>query len=425
VAGKMAGLNLEVSFKTDVGMRRDHNEDSCISDVFLDPEIGKMAILGIADGMGGFTRGEAASSIAISSVRDFFREKPIERLVIEEKLRKSFERVGEQILSMSRVESERSGTTFTVGIYAENNLHIAHVGDTRAYLIREGSIRQITEDHSWVEEQVGKGLMTSEQALASPYRNVLTRSIGTGEDSAPDFFHIELKHGDHVVFCSDGLSNMIADREILHLATSSPDLNRACEDMVHLANERGGKDNITVIVARFTSRGIRFPLPRLPGIIAMLLEERPLLRILSILITIASFALSFLVTNEYLKASPGEREILFQSKAADSIRRITWNGKEVHIGKEQLEILPGDNFLVVRLAKPADARLIIEGPGTVRLKNWGGVVYMRGDTILCPTMAEIRESDSPPSIMLKQISDPFVAAFEGCGRIRKIKFFAR
>jgi serine/threonine protein phosphatase PrpC len=145
--------------------------------------------------------------------------------------------------------TERSGmgTTLTATVIREDMLTIAQVGDSRAYLIRDGQINQVTDDHSWVAEQVRIGAMTLEEAQASPFRNIITRSIGTSSNVEPDITTHELRVGDIIVLCSDGLSGHLDMNEIRNMALEhSPSI--AAMRMVEEANERGGRDNITVMV---------------------------------------------------------------------------------------------------------------------------------------------------------------------------------
>ena len=140
------------------------------------------------------------------------------------------------------------GTTIVALTVTENRVMIAHVGDSRAYLLRQGKFKQITEDHSWIEEQVRAGLMSRDEALSAKGRNVLTRAIGQEETVQVDLDELELQPGDSLLLCSDGLFGMVADEEIAALIGVAKSPKAACRELVACANGRGGRDNISVIV---------------------------------------------------------------------------------------------------------------------------------------------------------------------------------
>ena len=139
------------------------------------------------------------------------------------------------------------GSTCTVAVMRENELYVGHVGDSRAYLIREGKLEQVTEDHSWVAEQVKRGALTEEEAAYSPFRNVITRSLGAQPEVEPDVYRRELEVGDVLLLCSDGLTGYVDDQTIFEIADSyGPSL--AALKLVQKANENGGGDNVTVVI---------------------------------------------------------------------------------------------------------------------------------------------------------------------------------
>jgi protein phosphatase len=144
------------------------------------------------------------------------------------------------------------GTTLTLGVLYEDRLIVAHTGDSRAYLLREGEIEQITRDHSWVAEQVSMGALTLQQAQLSPFRNIITRSIGTQPNVEPDFYLVELHEGDRILLCSDGLTGHLEPEDIVRLAGSQSAISAGpsvtAMKLVEVANERGGRDNITVLI---------------------------------------------------------------------------------------------------------------------------------------------------------------------------------
>ena len=234
---------------SDVGRCRKVNQDMFL----LDETLGLFAI---ADGMGGHAAGEVASDLAINALAGSLRESdrgdgawsPSEaaellRIALNEGNRKICESV------LARAEWRGMGTTMVALVLAENRAVIGHVGDSRAYLLRDGELRQLTSDHSWVNEQVKLGLLTNEQAHRHPMRNIVTRALGNQPAVEVDLLVEEIQPGDIFALCSDGLSGMLEDREIGEvLAARGSVPQAACRELVESANERGGEDNITVIV---------------------------------------------------------------------------------------------------------------------------------------------------------------------------------
>ena len=147
------------------------------------------------------------------------------------------------------------GTTLTADIIYEDVVVIGHVGDSRAYLIRNGSIYQITEDHSLVADQIKDGKITHEEALISPQRSVITRSIGTDPKVIPEIYQRELEEGDGILLCTDGLNDLVEDEEMLTIMMNTKSIEQTCDNLIELANQRGGYDNVTVIALEFG----RFP----------------------------------------------------------------------------------------------------------------------------------------------------------------------
>lgn len=142
------------------------------------------------------------------------------------------------------------GTTLTLGLIEGGRLHLAHVGDSRAYLLRHGDLRRLTQDHSWVGEEVRAGRLRPEEAESHPRRNLLTRALGADADVQVDTETFNLREGDLVLLCSDGLHGVVSDGEITTILGDGEDPQRACDRLVRLANERGGPDNVTVVAAR-------------------------------------------------------------------------------------------------------------------------------------------------------------------------------
>jgi PPM family protein phosphatase len=149
------------------------------------------------------------------------------------------------------------GTTLTAAFFRSPNLCLAHIGDSRAYIIREGAMTQLTEDHSLVQEHVRNGLLTKEQADVSPLQNILTRALGAQKTPAVDMLERELKEGDRVLMCSDGLFKAVKESAILQLISAQPDNAKACADLVAAANANGGPDNITLVIGTVKKKSLK------------------------------------------------------------------------------------------------------------------------------------------------------------------------
>lgn len=235
--------------KTDLGRLRENNEDKFD---FYEPENPTLlatrgCFYAVADGMGGHAAGQIASELALKNIIANYYDSPNDD--IPTALLEAIAAANDTIHSLALMIPERSGmgTTITAAVVAEDRVYIAQVGDSRAYLIRENTIRQVTYDHSWVAEQVRLGAMTEEEAGYSPYRNVITRSIGTQPTVEPDVFIEEACAGDIWVLCTDGLTGHVEDDAIRLIATTQPP-SEAARQLIELANARGGRDNITVFV---------------------------------------------------------------------------------------------------------------------------------------------------------------------------------
>lgn len=239
---------------TDVGRKRNHNEDSYLIDEDLQLYV-------VADGMGGHAGGGTASRIAVetidqemraarSSGDDPFRpETALQDSPLPDFLRNAVEKACAAIFRQAQEDPRLAGmgtTVITLCIKGENAL-FAHVGDSRAYLVRGDLIQQVSEDHSLVNEQIKAGMITPEEAKHSRYKNIITRSVGFEEEVQVDVMGLVAKPGDFFILCSDGLANLVEDREIRDVVSTSP-LKDAPGKLIALANERGGDDNITVII---------------------------------------------------------------------------------------------------------------------------------------------------------------------------------
>ena len=237
-------MNLDIAGLTDVGRKRSRNEDA-----FSISTVGDWTLCIVADGMGGHIGGDTASRLAIEGTRLGFEP---ERASIGEQLLAAVEQAN--VLVWQEAERQPKlmgmGTTLVALAIQEQRFQVVHVGDSRAYLAAADSIRQLTVDHSWVGEQVAAGAMTPEDAAKHPYRGAITRCVGCQPTVDPDLQPEQaLEPGCALILCSDGLTNHLSDEEIRDRALAQ-DAEAACRSLVDLANERGGIDNITVVVAR-------------------------------------------------------------------------------------------------------------------------------------------------------------------------------
>lgn len=238
---------------TDKGIVRPRNEDSYLQDDDLHLYV-------VADGMGGHKGGDVASSMAVAEIEKVVRSwKPgrndemtgVDGPVPEEEARlvTALKRANTRIWKESEQNPERRGmgTTSTGLLLSDGQATVAHVGDSRAYLIRDGRMMQITEDHSWVNEQVKAGFITDEEAREHRLKNLITRSLGHEATVKVDVVRLKVREGDRYFLCSDGLTNLVRDEEIKDIVTRFPS-QEALQEMVRLANERGGHDNITAVM---------------------------------------------------------------------------------------------------------------------------------------------------------------------------------
>jgi serine/threonine protein phosphatase PrpC len=222
---------------TDTGRKRRRNEDAYVCEPPL---------FAIADGMGGAQAGEVASRLAAAALK----ESGAKTLGGEERIADLIQEANRRVYDRSSTDPNTSGmgTTITVALVENGNVAFGHVGDSRAYLIRDGRMEQVTEDHSLVNELMKSGKLSREEAETHPQRSVITRALGTDPDVDADTFTIEAKSGDVFLLCSDGLTDMVGEREILELVELNRlDIDTALKSLVRAANRSGGEDNITVV----------------------------------------------------------------------------------------------------------------------------------------------------------------------------------
>ncbi len=233
---------MNFAFLTDIGKLRRQNEDS----VYVNDK--KLSFAIVADGMGGHNAGEVASRMAVETIKSSLnRGRVTDKTDMEEKIRKAFDLANKKIYDYAEENSKLMGmgTTTVTALIHNGRLIVGNVGDSRAYIIKDNEIRQISVDHSYVWQLVMKGEITEKQAKRHPKRNYITRAMGTEKDVPVDVFS-EDWNGGVVLLCSDGLSSLVDNYEMRNIITESESLQQAAEKLVGLANERGGTDNITV-----------------------------------------------------------------------------------------------------------------------------------------------------------------------------------
>ena len=260
-------LALDVGPLSHPGQIRELNEDSWGTFEQMGEKSGfssKMArrkgrLYAVADGMGGHAAGEVASKQAINALFKRYYSDPNPDLV--RSLERAFRAANAEIHTQAEMNLEQSGmgTTLVAALIKDDQLLVANVGDSRAYLIHAGQIEQITTDHSWVSEQVEAGLLTSDEARQHVYRNIITRSMGNRPEVEVDIFTRQIVPGDAIVLCTDGLTNEVRDEEIRDI-TLAHNSQEAAKALIALANERGGSDNMTTVVIKVRKK-VGLPIP--------------------------------------------------------------------------------------------------------------------------------------------------------------------
>lgn len=245
---------IEAFGQSDAGCVREVNEDNFVCLDLSSPSAGGgpgSFLLAVADGIGGHAAGSVASAMAVQILRDEFRRfdgsDPRTRL-------------GEVLVKVNRLIFERAarepafngmGTTLTAAVGRGERLAVANVGDSRAYLFRDGDLRQLTEDHSWAWEQRRRKLLSEQEIRRSPFRSMITRSLGFVEEVQVDLFDVQAEVDDVLLFCTDGLYGLVPDKRMTKILNKHADLKDACGALIDAAKKEGGEDNVTVVLARF------------------------------------------------------------------------------------------------------------------------------------------------------------------------------
>ncbi len=241
---------LRAAARTDVGMRRPGNED-CLA---IASELGLYLV---ADGMGGHSGGRLASQLAAQAAVTALRALEAATATLTEKLRYAVAAANREIFATAQQETELAGmgTTLVALLAGGERIALAHVGDSRGYLVRSGRIRQLTDDHSLVAELVRRREISPRAAREHPHRHVLTRALGVRRHVEADLAELTPALGDVFVLCSDGLTTHVGDDEITKVVCDGTDLEAVCDRLIDLANSRGGEDNITVVLVRCEQAG--------------------------------------------------------------------------------------------------------------------------------------------------------------------------
>ena len=237
-----------------IGKVRKNNEDYCRGEI-IKSEFGCIGIFALADGMGGHNKGEVASKLAVENIINFLKENLLQDTSIkidyvDDIIKQAYNNVN-GIVHKKSIEDEKCqgmGTTLTIAIIYEDNLYAANVGDSRCYLFSNNTLKRITTDHSVVEELIKAKIITEKEAKTHPRRNHITRAMGTDEMVIVDIFKHKLNIGDKILLASDGLTGFVDDDEIKNIIQQSNNIEIASKNLVYIANEISGRDNISVIL---------------------------------------------------------------------------------------------------------------------------------------------------------------------------------
>jgi serine/threonine protein phosphatase PrpC len=248
-------MKIETAGATDVGKKRQENEDSLLH-FGLANKNGAAAVLAVADGIGGHAGGKTASSIAVKVLeensRRYFNNESGESYHHARMMEEANQAANRRIYKESAENSSLTGmgSTMVAALITNGEATVSNVGDSRAYLIRDGFIRQLTYDHSWKAEQLRLKILSEEEINQSPFKHTITRSLGFQSDVEIDVFQIDLKNGDYLLLCSDGLYESLTDDLTLKIFMSKKYPEKISQKLVKAANQRSGHDNITAVVAR-------------------------------------------------------------------------------------------------------------------------------------------------------------------------------
>ena len=250
-------MKIEVFGDTDIGKKRPNNEDSFVCYSFNHAQKPRY-LIAVADGMGGHTGGEIASALAIESVKDYIHSQ-FENLsspdfdlsiVLEDSVQQANLNIFHHASAKKNLTG--MGSTLVAALLTDTHVYVSNVGDSRAYLIRDKQIQQITTDHNWMSEQLQKGQLKKEDIQNSPFKELITRSMGLHEKANIDSFEVTSQPKDYILLSSDGLHSLLSQNEILKAFKKNNSPEKICRKLIDMSNKKGAHDNITVIVAYFT-----------------------------------------------------------------------------------------------------------------------------------------------------------------------------
>lgn len=255
-------MKKEIDFysATNIGIKRSNNEDA----FFVEPSVNLFVV---ADGMGGHSSGEIASKIAVETIGQFFKDPNLNEETTwpyeyddkisftANKLKTAINIANEKIQEYSKdhIESRGMGTTVVALHKMQDKIILCHVGDSRCYLLRDNKLLLLTSDHSWVNEQIKIGLLTESEAQKHPFRNVITKALGTKGEATAEVTEMNCKVGDTYLLCTDGLNSMVDDKDIETILLQNLSLKEKCDALIQAANSSGGEDNITLILLTILS----------------------------------------------------------------------------------------------------------------------------------------------------------------------------
>ena len=243
----------KIGMLTDVGKVRTIDEDSILAadlSFGINSESEKFLLLAVADGMGGHAKGEEASKIALNTLTKTIIPELFGTVSFTELLENGIKNANQEILeyTVKNPESSGMGTTTVCALVKGNNIHLANVGDSRAYVISDDEIRRVTKDHSYVQSLIDEGQITEEEARDHPQKNVITKAVGIMESVEPDTMKLTLDDDESLLLCCDGVIAHLTDEDIHKIICNENNPQNACQQIVDLANQRGGSDNISLII---------------------------------------------------------------------------------------------------------------------------------------------------------------------------------
>lgn len=246
---------MEVGFKTDRGLRRSNNEDACYV-------LKRDKVFIVADGVGGNNSGEVASKTCVDEIAKYVEGHDLHRLQSEDEIQAYFENcirdVNFKVLELAQCHEENRGmaTTVVAAHLHKGTLYIVNIGDSRAYIMRNGALTQITEDHTYVNSLVKAGLISEEEAEHHENRNMITRAVGADYRVEADFFVVPVIAGDRILICTDGLYGEVNVEDMTSIMKKNETMTNICEELLETAKTRGGNDNITMVVVEVTEDDI-------------------------------------------------------------------------------------------------------------------------------------------------------------------------